>query len=119
MFIIEKKDINNDYFWLTWYCTHFLKIGLVVAGSRFYSYYIHQGNKSDKEKEIVRKEILCIQNDLIHFKNMGVIPCGCNPTSTIFFCIFVTCDILSRFNCITLFSIKGGQEGQLSNSDLR
>ena len=31
--------------------THFLKIGFVVAGGGFYSYYIHQGNKSDKEKK--------------------------------------------------------------------
>ena len=30
-------------------CTHFLKIG-------FYSYYIHQGNKSDKERKIERKK---------------------------------------------------------------
>ena len=37
-------------------CTHFLKIGLVVARDGFYSYYIHQGNKSDKEKENARKK---------------------------------------------------------------
>ena len=30
----------------TWYCTHFLKIGFVVAGGGFYSYFIHQGNRS-------------------------------------------------------------------------
>ena len=28
-----------------------LKIGFVVAGGGFYSYYIHQGNISDKERE--------------------------------------------------------------------
>ena len=38
-------------------CTHFLKIGFVVAGGGFYSYYIHQGNKSDKERKIVRKKL--------------------------------------------------------------
>ena len=36
-------------------CTHFLKIGFVVAGGGFYSYYIQRGNKSDKERKIVRK----------------------------------------------------------------
>ena len=38
-------------------CTHFLKIGFVVAGGGLYSYYIHQGNKSDKERKIVRKQL--------------------------------------------------------------
>ena len=37
--------------------TLFLKIGFVVAGGGFYSYYIHQGNKSDKERKIVRKKL--------------------------------------------------------------
>ena len=38
-------------------CTQFLKIGFSVAGGVFYSYYIHQGNKSDKERrKIVRKK---------------------------------------------------------------
>ena len=36
-------------------CTHFLKIGFLVAGGRFHSYNINQGNKSDKEMKIVRK----------------------------------------------------------------
>ena len=31
----------------------FLKIGFVVAGGGLYSYYIHQGNKSDKGIKIV------------------------------------------------------------------
>ena len=34
----------------------FLKIGFVFAEGGFYSYYIHQGNKSDKERKIVRKK---------------------------------------------------------------
>ena len=38
-------------------CTHFLKIGFVVAGGGFYSYYIRHGNKSDKERKIVRKKL--------------------------------------------------------------
>ena len=38
-------------------CTHFLIIGFVVAGGRFYSYYIHQGYKSNKERKIVRKNL--------------------------------------------------------------
>ena len=33
----------------------FLKIRFVVAG--FYSYYIHQKNKLDKERKIVRKKL--------------------------------------------------------------
>ena len=37
-------------------CTHFSKIEFVFAGGGFYSYYIHQGNKSDKERKIVRKK---------------------------------------------------------------
>ena len=36
-------------------CTHFLKIGSVVAGGEFYSYSVHQGNKSDKERKIFKK----------------------------------------------------------------
>ena len=36
-------------------CTNFLKIGYVVAGGGFYYYYILKGNKSDKERKIVRK----------------------------------------------------------------
>ena len=37
-------------------CTYFLKIGFAVAGGRLYFYYIHQGNKSDKERKIARKK---------------------------------------------------------------
>ena len=29
----------------------------MVEGGGFYSYYIHQGNKSDKERKIVRKKL--------------------------------------------------------------
>ena len=60
-------------------CTHFLKFRFVVAVGRFYSYYINQGNKLDKERKIVRKKwVLCIQKDLINFWKYG-----CNSTSTI------------------------------------
>ena len=38
-------------------CTHFLKIGFVVARGGFYSYYGYQGNKFDKERKIVRKKL--------------------------------------------------------------
>ena len=38
-------------------CTHFLKIGFMVAGGGFYSYHIHQWNKSDKERKIVRTKL--------------------------------------------------------------
>ena len=33
------------------------KVGFVVAGGGFYSYYIHQGKKTDKEWKIVRKKL--------------------------------------------------------------
>ena len=43
--------------WFNWYCTHFLKIGFVVARGGFYSFYIQQGNKLYKERQIVRKKL--------------------------------------------------------------
>ena len=39
----------------------------VVAGGGFYSYYIQQGNKSDKEWKILRKKIKLIQKNLYIF----------------------------------------------------
>ena len=43
---------------LTWDWTHFLKILFVFfAAGGFYSYYIHQWNKADKERKIVRKKL--------------------------------------------------------------
>ena len=36
---------------------HYINRKIVVAGGGFYSYYIHQGNKSDKERKIVRKKL--------------------------------------------------------------
>ena len=41
-------------------CTHFLKIAFVVDRGGFYSYYIYQGNKSDKERKIVSKKLIFI-----------------------------------------------------------
>ena len=38
-------------------CTNFLKIEFVVAGGGFISYFISKGNKSDKEKKIVRNKL--------------------------------------------------------------
>ena len=38
--------------------THFLKIGFAVAEGGFNSYYIQQGNKSDKERKIVKKSLI-------------------------------------------------------------
>ena len=53
--------------------THFLKIGLEVTGGVFYSYYIHQGKKSDKEMKIVRKKLSFMQNkkDLMQYLKDG------------------------------------------------
>ena len=55
-------------------CTNFLKIGFVVARNGFYSYYIHQGNKSQKERKIVRKKLSFMHTKRFKFffKN------GCN-----------------------------------------
>ena len=55
----------------------------------FYSYYIQQGKKSDKERKFVRKKLSfmhtkgfnrCVQF-IIHI--LGAIPCRCNSTSTV------------------------------------
>ena len=53
--LIEK--LGSNVIAPTQDCTHILKIGFVVARRWLYSYYIHQGNKSDKESEIVRKKL--------------------------------------------------------------
>ena len=50
----------------------FLKLFL-VAGGGFYFYYIHQENKLDKQRKIVRKKGKI-------FKYMAAFPCGCNST---------------------------------------
>ena len=56
-------------------CTLFLKIGFVVAGSGFYSYYIHQGNISDKERK----------NCKYYLRFETFLKDGCNSTSTFLF----------------------------------
>ena len=38
-----------------WIATTFIKLGSWSPWGGFYSNYIHQGNKSDKERNIVRK----------------------------------------------------------------
>ena len=53
----KQQVIFKDFDGLAWYCTQFLKIGLMVAGGGLNSYYVHKGNKSDKEREIVRKKL--------------------------------------------------------------
>ena len=54
-----------------------LKIGFVVAGGGFYSYYIHQGNISDKEREKLSfmhtKKINEFFNKWLQFR-VGAIP---------------------------------------------
>ena len=47
-------------------CTHFLKIWFVVASGWFYSYNIHRGNKSDKEKKIVRTNLSFIHTKIFN-----------------------------------------------------
>ena len=54
-------------------CTHFLKIRFLAATGGSYSYYIHQGHKSDKERKIVRKDNFYTKV-LIHVLKLGAIP---------------------------------------------
>ena len=55
-------------------CNHFLKIEFVVAESWLNFYYIHQGNKSDKERKIVRKKV-----SFMHIKRFNTFLLnGCN-----------------------------------------
>ena len=63
----------------TWDCTYFLKIGFVVL---FLSY--PPGNKADQERKIVRKKLsfMHIKRCITFLKNMDLLPCGCNSTST-------------------------------------
>ena len=53
-YILHKDYTGSLGVALTRNCTYFLKIGFVVAGGGFYSYYIYQGNELDKEMKIVR-----------------------------------------------------------------
>ena len=62
-------------------CSHFLKIVFVVAWGGFYSYFIHQGNKSYKKGKIVRKKLNFMHTKIsnIYFKSwvqfrVGAIP---------------------------------------------
>ena len=64
----------------TRYCTHFFKIVFIIAVGGFYSYYIHQGNRSDKERKIVRKKFSIHTKQFITFFKIS---CGCNSTFTI------------------------------------
>ena len=68
---------------ITWYCTRFLKIIFVVAGSEFYFYYIYRGNKSDKERKIVRKKLSFIDTKIFNsfFKRWVQFRVGFNYTS--------------------------------------
>ena len=51
----------------------FLKLDPCSPGGGFYSYYIPQGNKTDKERKMVRKKLSFIskQKKLIHFLKDG------------------------------------------------
>ena len=62
-----------------WKCTHFLKIGMANARGGFNSYFIHQGNKSDKERKIV---------SYMHTKRFN--KDGCNFTSTVIILSVIT-----------------------------
>ena len=70
--------------WFTRNCTHFLKIGFLIAGGGFYSYCIQQGNKLDKEIKIERKMLSFMHTKRLNtLSKMGAIPCLCNSTSTL------------------------------------
>ena len=52
--ILGQYILYNKYIKVTWYCTHFLKIGFVVAGGVFYSYYSTKGiNQIKKGKKLI------------------------------------------------------------------
>ena len=53
----------------------------MVAGGGFYSYYIHQGNKSDKKRKIVRKMLSFMHTKSfnIFFKRWGQFRVGAIP----------------------------------------
>jgi hypothetical protein len=55
--------------------THFLKIGFVVAGGGFYSYYDLPCIKLDKRRKECKKTVLCLQKNVIQLLKMGSIPC--------------------------------------------
>ena len=79
-------------------CTHFLKVVFVVAGGGFYS-YIHQGNKLDKEKKIVRKKL-----SFMHTKGINTFfkwvqsRVGAIPRLPNFVCIYIV--FLSYFSLL-------------------
>ena len=69
-----------------WIGPTFLKLGSWSPGAGFYSYYIHQGNKSHKERKIVRKQLCFMHTKRFNtFLKRWVQFCvgGCNSTSTI------------------------------------
>ena len=75
--IYPRTKLLVDKIRFTWYCTHTELHG-------FYSYYIHQGNKLDKERKIARKKLSFMHRKRFNiFFYMGAIPCGYNFTSTI------------------------------------
>ena len=82
----NKNSANNRF---TWYCTNtglhsFLKFGFVVAGGWFYSYYIHQGNKLDKERKIASKKLSLMNTKRFNtsYKKRMQFRVGANSTST-------------------------------------
>ena len=76
-------------------CTHFLKIEFMVTGSKFYSYYIQQGNELDKERKIVRKKL-----SFLHTKRFNTFfECGRNP-------VWVQFHVYRKFMCLPISSIS-------------
>ena len=55
----STQEVNNGSLGIapTRNCITFLKLDSWSPGVFFLSYYIHQGNKSDKERKIVRKNV--------------------------------------------------------------
>ena len=58
VFYMVANRYTTPYLRFTWYFTQLLKIGFGVTGVVFYSYYIHQGNKSDKETKLLEKKTI-------------------------------------------------------------
>ena len=58
--LLDNYNFTSKRF--TWYCSQFLRIRFVVAGSGLYSYYILKWNKSDKQRKFVRKKLSFMHN---------------------------------------------------------
>ena len=64
-----------------WFLCCEIQIVIFLDGG-FYSYYIHQGINSDKERKIVRKKLSFMQYAYKKITYIHFLKDGCNSTST-------------------------------------